>query len=289
MTENAAPADALPAYGSDLRPPKEPSAPLAPAEPLGRPGAGPVVAPVERAPFGAHSPALPRRPALSAAIGAAAAAVSVRAAEQRRLHGLVAAVARQEPGLAWAAGLRADGVTSLLTTDLAAGWIPPHVRLPAHVGVLEPAARRRDCSAVDLLGAVVAAAAHQPRGEVAEPGPDSPALTGDRAARSAAPNVDELGPTLVDAVRRRDGLPTIARTLAAPAARRTGVVGSEAELLHAHIAEVRRAVLSAYPHHDPAAVGDWMLLASIASLIDDRPYLANYHLAWFEITKSEYQ
>ena len=82
-------------------------------------------------------------------------------------------------------------------------------------------------------------------------------------------------------LRHRDGLPDIARALAVPAARRTGVLASEAELLRAHIAEVQNAVLNAYPHHAPAAVADWMLLAAIASLVDHQPYLANYHLAWF--------
>jgi len=286
VTETAASAEPLPAYGSDLRPPAEPPA-------LSREGA--AVAPVERVLPGANSPALPSGAALPATVRAAAglvdatAAASTKAAQQRRLRRIVAAVARQEPGLAWAAGLRDDGVTTLLTTDLAAGWIPPHIRLPAHVAVLDPGVRRRDCTAVELLGAVVVAATHQPHADVAESGIDAPALTGDRQARSAVPIADELGPALVDAVRRRAGLPTIARTLAAPAARRTGVLGSEAELLRTHIAEVRRAVLTTYPEHDPAAVGDWMLLASVAALIEDRPYLANYHLAWFEIAKSEYR
>lgn len=291
VSEPAALAEPLPAYGSDLRPPggalaapapsAAPAAPTPSAPPAPSRGE-PVVSPVERVP----------PPALSTTIGATtatAAAVSPRAAPPRRLRTLVAAVARQEPGLAWAAGLRDDGITTLLTTDLAAGWIPPHVRLPARVAVLQPGARRPACSAVDLLGTVVALAAHRPNADVAEPGPDAPALTGDRVARSAAPDVDELGPALVDAVRRRDGLPAIARALAAPAARGTGVLSSEAELLRAHVADVRRAVLSTYPHHDRAAAGDWMLLAAITALIDGHPYLANYHLAWFEFTKSEYR
>ena len=44
------------------------------------------------------------------------------------------------------------------------------------------------------------------------------------------------------------------------------------------------SVLNAYPHHDLAAVGDWMLLAAIEALIDEHEYLANYHLAWFGVT-----
>ncbi len=219
--------------------------------------------------------------ALSATTGGTAGAASTRAAERQRLQRLVDAVARQEPRLSWAAGLRDDGATSVLVTDLAGGWIPPHVRLPAHVTLLKPAVRRRDASALDLLGAVTVAAAHQPNSYIAEPGPDAPTLTGDRAARSAAPGVDELGPTLVEAVRRRDGLPRIAQALAAPAVRKTGVLDNEAELLRDRIADVQHAVLSAYPRHNPAALGDWMLLAAIEGLIEGHVYLANYHLAWF--------
>lgn len=247
-----------------------------------------MVSPVERAASqtaagqaGASSPALAGASAASTATGATAGAASSRAAEQQRLQRIVDAVARQEPRLSWAAGLRDDGTTSLLVTDLAGGWIPPHVRLPAHVTVLEPAARRGDASVVDLLGAVVTAAAHEPDAYVAEPGPDAPVLSGDRAARSAAPRVDELGPSLVDAVRRRDGLPRIAQAVASPAVRKTGVLANEAKLLRACLSDVRHSVSSAYPRHDPAAVADWMLLAAIEALIDDHEYLANYHLAWF--------
>ncbi|WP_232078437.1 DUF5631 domain-containing protein [Mycobacterium paraseoulense] len=221
--------------------------------------------------------------AASAATGATAGAVSSRAAEQQRLQRLVDAVARQEPRLSWAAGLRDDGSTTLLVTDLAAGWVPPHVKLPAHVTLLEPAPRRRDASAVDLLGAVVCAAAHEHNTYVGEPDPEAPVLSGDRPARSASPQVDELGPALVEAVRRRDGLPRIAQAIAAPAVRHTGVLETEIELLRTCIADIQNSVLTAYPNHDPAAVGDWMLLATIEAMIDGHEYLANYHMAWFDV------
>lgn len=55
--------------------------------------------------------------ALSATAGATAGAVSARAAEQQRLQRIVDAVARQEPRISWAAGLRDDGTTTLLVTD----------------------------------------------------------------------------------------------------------------------------------------------------------------------------
>ncbi|EUA89905.1 hypothetical protein I551_3631 [Mycobacterium ulcerans str. Harvey] len=66
----------------------------------------------------------------AATTGAVTGDSAKRSAEQQRLRRIVDAVARQEPGLSWAAGLRDDGRTTLLVTDLAGGWIPPHVRLP---------------------------------------------------------------------------------------------------------------------------------------------------------------
>lgn len=222
---SAVPAGPLPAYGSDLRPPvvAAPAVPSVPTAPVsGAPVApsassapsagGALVSPVERAASkavagqaGASSSTMAGASALSATAGATAGAVSARAAEQQRLQRIVDAVARQEPRISWAAGLRDDGTTTLLVTDLAGGWIPPHVRLPANVTLLEPTARRRDADVIDLLGAVVAVAAHESNTYVAEPGPDAPALTGDRSARSAIPKVDEFGPTLVEAVRRAAG------------------------------------------------------------------------------------
>ncbi|MCV6986371.1 DUF5632 domain-containing protein [Mycobacterium shinjukuense] len=301
---SAVPAGPLPAYGSDLRPPvvAAPAMPTVPTAPVsGAPVApsassapsagGALVSPVERAASkavagqaGASSSTMAGASALSATAGATAGAASARAAEQQRLQRIVDAVARQEPRISWAAGLRDDGTTTLLVTDLAGGWIPPHVRLPANVTLLEPTARRRDAGVVDLLGAVVAVAAHEPNTYVAEAGPDAPALTGDRSARSAIPMVDEFGPTLVEAVRRRDSLPRIAQAIALPAVRKTGVLENEAELLHGCITAVKESVLKAYPGHELTAVGDWMLLAAIEALIDDHEYLANYHLAWFAVT-----
>lgn len=263
-------------------------APVAPSPASSPSAGGPLVSPVERTSgaaagqAGVGSSAMASASAASAATGATAGAASARTAEQQRLQRLVDAVARQEPRLSWAAGLRDDGTTTLLVTDLANGWIPPHVRLPAHVTLLEPTARRHDANVVDLLGAITVAAAHHANTYVAEAGSDEPALSGDRPARSAAPRVDELGPTLVEAVRRRDGLPRIAQAVAAPAVRKTGVLEREIEMLRECVADIQHSVLAAYPNHDPASVGDWMLLAAIEALIDGHEYLTNYHLAWFD-------
>ena len=126
--------------------------------------------------------------------------------------------------------------------------------------------------------AVTAAAAHKANGFIAKPGPDDPALTGDRLARTG-PKVDELGPKLVDAVRRRDGLPRIAQTLAQAATKGTGFTNNEIELLRT---EQQSAYQKAVDDpHDLLRVGDWMLLAAIDALIEGHESLAHYHVAWY--------
>ncbi|CKN28414.1 putative transmembrane protein [Mycobacterium tuberculosis] len=60
----------------------------------------------------------------AATTGAAAGDTSRRAAEQQRLRRILDTVARQEPGLSWAAGLRDNGQTPLLVTDLASAGSP---------------------------------------------------------------------------------------------------------------------------------------------------------------------
>ena len=64
------------------------------------------------------------------ALGAVAGAASADATARIRLQRIVDAVARQESRLAWAAGDRPDDTTVLLT-DLADGWIPPGIEIPA--------------------------------------------------------------------------------------------------------------------------------------------------------------
>ena len=58
----------------------------------------------------------------------------------RRLQRLLAFVVRQEPRLNWAVGDHA-GRHDTLVTDLAHGWIPPGIALPAGVRLLEPGRR----------------------------------------------------------------------------------------------------------------------------------------------------
>ncbi|WP_152328889.1 DUF5631 domain-containing protein, partial [Mycobacterium tuberculosis] len=293
----AAPAGPLPAYGADLRPPVT-TPPATPPTPTG-PISGAAVTPSSPAAGGSlmspvvnkstapattqAQPSNPTPPLASATAaattGAAAGDPPRRAAEQQRLRRILDTVARQEPGLSWAAGLRDNGQTTLLVTDLASGWIPPHIRLPAHITLLEPAPRRRHATVTDLLGTTTVAAAHHPHGYLSQPDPDTPALTGDRTAR-IAPTIDELGPTLVETVRRHDTLPRIAQAVVVAATRNYGVPDNETDLLHHKTTEIHQAVLTTYPNHDIATVVDWMLLAAINALIAGDQSGANYHLAW---------
>lgn len=215
----------------------------------------------------------------SATAGAVAGDAAQRAAEEQRLKALVEAVARQEPALEWAVGLRDDGTTTLLTTNLAGGWIPPYVRLPAGVTLLPPAARRLDLSAADLLGAVEPVVTVAPHGYISDPGPGDPPLTGERARYGQ--HVEEFGPDLLDAVNRRSGLAST-QAAARAAVRGTGVLDYEVAEMRQELEDLRREVVQAYPHHQRKWLADWMLLASIAALVDNHEALAHYHLAWYQ-------
>ncbi len=213
--------------------------------------------------------------AVATASGAVAGAVSANATARERLQRLVDAVARQQPRLAWAAGDRADE-TTVLATDLASGWIPPGIELPAAVTLLPPARRRGDLET--LLGDVSIAAGYTPIHHL--PDEDEPVPTSPRPRR--APDIDELGWQLSQATQWRDGLPRLAHTLAKAASGGTGVLDSEVELLHQHLTTVSTRVLDAYPDRiDADDVGNWQLLAAIDALVAGDKAAANYHLAWF--------
>ncbi|WP_241178719.1 DUF5631 domain-containing protein [Mycobacterium sp. P7213] len=296
-----APSGPLPGYGTDLRPaaaavPAAPTAPAGPAGPTPPPGGtttptsgGPTVASTgDRPAPGKPTPGAANQSGASVAgsmgagstAGAGAGTAARRLAEHQDLQRKVDAVARQAPDLAWAAGLRDDETTTVLATDLAGGWIPPTVKLPPGLTLLDPAHRRRDTSAVDLLGAVIAAAAHQPNTYVTEAGPNDPIPGSGERARYGQ-HVDELGPTLIDITGTNDRLPRIVQTVARAVARRSGVADNEIELFRQVVTATQARVLSAYPQHAPRDVADWMLLAAIDALIDGSEELARYHLAWY--------
>jgi hypothetical protein len=285
------PPGSLPAYGADLRPvaSSTPAAPLnAPPAALSSPptsatagssGVNQAAAAVRPAPAAPPQPApigIGARAVAASASGAVAGALSADATKRARLQRLVDAVARQEPRLAWAAGDRPDD-TTVLVTDLASGWIPPGIDIPAAVTLLEPERRRGDLET--LLGEVTAAASHAPGRYIPEA--DEPVPLSARPRN--APEIEELGWELSDATNWRDGLPQLAHTLAKAAFAGTGVLDSEVELLRELMDSVAGGVLDAYPDDvDPEALGNWQLLAAIAALVDADNAAANYHLAWFQ-------
>ena len=287
------PTGPLPAYASDLRPTI--SAATTPAAPLSSPiSATPGSAPVHPS-AGQGNPAQPavvRQSAAPAqppgasslgtqavtatATGAIAGAASANATARARLQRLIGAVARQQPRLAWAIGDRSDS-TTVLATDLASGWIPPGIDLPAGVTLLPP--ERRRGSLEILLGDVDVAAGYTPIHHI--PDEDEPVPTSARPRH--VPEIDELGWELSQAVQWRDGLPRLALTLAKAASGGTGVLDKEVELLHEYLAGISTRVLDAYPDDvDTHEVGNWQLLAAIDALVAGGTSAATYHLAWFQ-------
>jgi hypothetical protein len=194
-----------------------------------------------------------------------------------RLQRLLKFVARQEPGLRWAIGSRADG-TTVLVTDLAHGWVPSGIALPAGVRLLEPGRRTGNVSA--LLGATPLLATYTP-GDPLRWATEVDATEPSRQPRELA-MVDDLGWVLSAATHWRDGLPRIAHTLARAAAARTGVAEAEIELLRVHLDTLQYQLLAQYPDVDAALLLNCLLLAATDGIASGDLISANYHLAWFQ-------
>jgi hypothetical protein len=289
-----APAGPLPAYGADLRPAmptvippsalsasSPTSAPVNPASAAGGITQPAVVnkAPIAAASTSATSPSGLTESAVAATgTGAAAGAASAHTAAKKRLRRLVEAIARQEPRLRWAISERYDG-SIVLVTDLAAGWIPPTVQIPAGIRLLEPARRRGGLDALVTDAAVV---------ETWTPGQYLPAekdvdpVNMSLRARDL-PAVDDLNWELTQATNWRNGLPRLAHTLTKAAIAGTGILDTEADLLQEHLSAISDRVFKAYPGGvDAESVGNWQLLAAINALVTGQKTALNYHFAWFQ-------
>ena len=276
-----APARTLPRYGADVRAPAQPGR----ASPVVRTAAAPVSASAGAATVTAlaHSSmvrhqasAAPTPPAVAAYEGAAG------SVSEMRLRRILNSVARQEPTLGWAVGDRQNEST-VLVTDLASGWIPPHIDIPAGVTLPEPGRRAGGLMAL-LDGAVLTATyvpGRDPGRDPAFADENEPIPVSSYARHTAA--VDDLGWELSQATRGRDGLPRLAHTLARAAAAGTGCLDSEIALLREQLRAVARGVLDNYPATDGGtAVGNWQLMACVEALIDGDCTLANYHFSWFQ-------
>lgn len=197
--------------------------------------------------------------------------------DSERLQRLLAFVVRQEPQLNWAVGDHADG-TTVLVTDLAHGWVPPGIALPAGVRLLEPGRRTGRVGA--LLGETTQAVTYTPGDPVGRAGDFGP--TESSVQGRELPAVDDLGWELGRVTHWRDGLPRLVHTLAKAASAGTGVVEEEADLLRVHLDTACYQVLTHYPEVEPALLLNCLLLAATESSVAGDPVSANYHFAWFQ-------
>jgi hypothetical protein len=197
--------------------------------------------------------------------------------ERDRLERLLKFVARQEPGLRWAIGTREDGAT-LLVTDLAHGWIPPGITLPAEVSLLEPA--RRTGAAAALLGQTTLTAKYAP-GDPLGWATDYE-VTDTSSQPRELPVVDDLGWLLGEATHWRDGLPRMVNTLAKAGAAGTGIVEAEIDILRVYLDTSRYQLLAQYPDIDAGLLLNCLLLAATEGIATKNQVSANYHFAWFQ-------
>lgn len=193
-----------------------------------------------------------------------------------RLNRLLEFVVRQEPRLSWAIGDRADG-TTVLVTDLAHGWIPSGISLPAGVRLLEP--ERRGGRVAALIGDTARVVTYVPG--------DSLRRSADFAATRSSveprqlPAIDDLARALSQVTRAHAELPKIVTRLADAAAAGTFVVDQEVDVLRVHLDTARYQLLIQYPNVNPGLLLKCMLMAATEGIASGDTVSANYHLAWY--------
>ncbi|OBH27303.1 hypothetical protein A5692_25190 [Mycobacterium sp. E342] len=194
-----------------------------------------------------------------------------------RLNRLLEFVVRQEPRLNWAVGDRADG-TTVLVTDLAHGWIPAGITLPAGVRLLEPEQRSGRVTA--LIGDAVRVVTYAP-GDSLRRSVDFAATKSSLEPREL-PAIEDLGNVLSATTRRFDGLPRIVQRLADAAAADAVIIDQEVDVLRVHLDTARYQLLVQYPAVNPALLLKCLLMAATEGIASGDPVSANYHLAWYQ-------
>jgi hypothetical protein len=197
--------------------------------------------------------------------------------DNERLNRLLEFVVRQEPRLNWAIGDRGDG-TTVLVTDLAHGWIPSGITLPAGVRLLEP--DRRSGRVAALIGETTRVVTYTP-GDSLRRSANFTATESSRKPRTL-PAIDELASVLSRATRGRDDLPKIVPRLAEAAAAGTVVVDQEVDVLRVHLDTSRYQLLVQYPNVNPALLLKCLLMAATEGIASGDAVSANYHLAWYQ-------
>lgn len=193
-----------------------------------------------------------------------------------RLNRLLGFVVRQEPRLAWAVGDRSDDST-ILVTDIAHGWIPPRIALPAGVNALPPA-RTRIHSIDDLLVDVDLCAVYIPGESLPPSEPSQPTASAQTGLHAAA--VENLVQHLAEYSAERIGIPSAVRSLLKAAAAGSATTAG-LPLIYTHLDAARQQLLSDYPLVDNSVLGDCMLLSAVEGCLTEDLMLANYHYAWF--------
>lgn len=197
--------------------------------------------------------------------------------DSERLNRLLEFVVRQEPRVNWAIGDRADG-TTVLVTDLAHGWIPSGIALPAGVRLLEP--ERRTGRVAALIGETARVVTYTP-GDSLRRSVDFAATRSSVEPRTL-PAIDDLASVLSAVTRRRDDLPKIVPRLAEAAAAGTVIVDQEVDVLRVHLDTARYQLLVQYPNVNPALLLKCLLMAATEGIASGDAVSANYHLAWYQ-------
>lgn len=197
--------------------------------------------------------------------------------ELARLDRIVGFVARQEPQLSWAVGNRSDG-TTVLACDLAFGWIPPRIAVPADVELLAPS--RKHAGIEELLGDVDRRAVYRPGCALAK-------ATGVEAVSAAGTHLaarceDLIGELIEDASKRTGTAPALRAVITAPGGASDPAAAVGLTSVIAHVDAARRQLLSDYPLLDESVLGDCMLLCAIESCLIGDGAAAAYHYRWFK-------
>jgi Family of unknown function (DUF5631)/Family of unknown function (DUF5632) len=170
----------------------------------------------------------------------------------------------------------------LIVTDLAHGWIPPGINLPADIALLKPG--RRKGNAATLLGRTTSSATYAP-GDPLGWATDYK-VTNISSRPRELPAVDDLGWVLGEATHWRDGLPRMVNTLAKAGAAGTGIVEAEIDILRVYLDTSRYQLLGQYPDVDAGLLLNCLLLAATEGIATQNAVTANYHFAWFQVLSS---
>lgn len=196
-------------------------------------------------------------------------------------------VVRQAPRVAWVAGMREDGST-VMATDVAHGWIPPRLVLPAGAVCLAPAFRSKA-----RWEAVIAALRPHVSYVPGEPFPAADPVGVMSCASTpqtvAHPDSGKVVHRIAHHVTMRDGFPPAIRSAVAAAAAGRPTVPAALSVVFAHVDTTCHQILSDYPLVDNAVLGDCMLLAAIEGVITGNDVSAMYHAAWYEALFADHE